>query len=29
MTFLWFIVWFVWNLVGDSEPLLFLSLIHI
>ena len=23
MTVLWFIIWFIFNLVGDSEPLLF------
>jgi hypothetical protein len=23
VTFLWFIIWFIFNLVGDSEPLLF------
>jgi hypothetical protein len=21
MTLIWFIVWLIWNLVGDSEPL--------
>ena len=21
MTLLWFVVWFVWNFVGDKEPL--------
>jgi hypothetical protein len=23
MTFVWFVVWFLFNLVGDSEPLTF------
>jgi hypothetical protein len=23
MTILWFIVWLIWNLVGDREPLTF------
>jgi hypothetical protein len=23
VTILWFIIWFIFNLVGDSEPLLF------
>ncbi len=23
MTVLWFIIWFIFNLVGDNEPLLF------
>jgi hypothetical protein len=23
MTLLWFIVWLIWNTVGDNEPLLF------
>lgn len=23
MTLLWFLVWLVWDLVGDREPLLF------
>jgi hypothetical protein len=23
MTFVWFVVWLVFNLIGDSEPLLF------
>jgi hypothetical protein len=23
MTFLWFIVWLIWDLVGDREPLQF------
>jgi hypothetical protein len=23
MTLVWFVVWLVWNLVGDREPLLF------
>lgn len=23
MTLLWFVVWFIWNLVGDEEPLTF------
>jgi hypothetical protein len=23
MTFLWFILWFVFNLIGDNEPLTF------
>ena len=23
MTLLWFFIWFVWNLVGDNEPLTF------
>ncbi len=22
MTFVWFIVWLVWDLIGDEEPLL-------
>lgn len=22
MTFLWFLIWFVWDQVGDREPLL-------
>ena len=21
MTIVWFVIWFVWNLVGDKEPL--------
>ena len=21
MTLLWFFIWFIWNLVGDEEPL--------
>jgi hypothetical protein len=23
MTFLWFVIWLIWNLVGDEEPLTF------
>jgi len=23
MTLLWFVIWLIWNLVGDHEPLLF------
>ena len=23
MTLFWFVIWLVWNLVGDREPLLF------
>jgi hypothetical protein len=23
MTFVWFIVWLIWNLIGDNEPLIF------
>jgi hypothetical protein len=23
MTLLWFFIWFIWNLVGDEEPLIF------
>lgn len=23
MTLLWFVIWLIWNLVGDEEPLLF------
>lgn len=23
MTLVWFAIWFVWNLVGDNEPLRF------
>jgi hypothetical protein len=23
MTLIWFVIWFVWNLVGDHEPLTF------
>ena len=23
MTLLWFVIWFIWNLVGDEEPLIF------
>jgi hypothetical protein len=23
VTFVWFVVWFVWTLVGDDEPLTF------
>ena len=23
MTFLWFVVWLIWNVVGDEEPLTF------
>ncbi|HET7568350.1 MAG TPA: hypothetical protein VFJ91_10185 [Gaiellaceae bacterium] len=23
MTFVWFVIWFVWDRVGDREPLLF------
>jgi hypothetical protein len=23
MTFVWFVVWLIWNLVGDNEPLIF------
>jgi hypothetical protein len=23
MTFVWFVVWLVWNVVGDREPLTF------
>ncbi|HEX2496471.1 MAG TPA: hypothetical protein VHK46_06510 [Gaiellaceae bacterium] len=23
MTFLWFLIWLIWDLVGDSEPLTF------
>jgi hypothetical protein len=22
MTLLWFAIWFIWNIVGDEEPLL-------
>lgn len=22
MTLLWFIIWFIWNLIGDEEPIL-------
>jgi hypothetical protein len=23
MTLLWFVIWLIWNLVGDNEPLTF------
>ena len=23
MTFLWFVIWLIWNVVGDEEPLTF------
>ena len=23
MTFVWFVIWLIWNLVGDEEPLTF------
>jgi hypothetical protein len=23
VTLLWFVIWFIWNLVGDEEPLIF------
>jgi hypothetical protein len=23
VTLIWFVVWFIWNLVGDNEPLTF------
>ena len=23
MTLVWFVIWLIWNLVGDHEPLLF------
>ena len=23
MTLLWFVIWLIWNLVGDKEPLTF------
>ena len=23
MTFLWFVIWLIWNVVGDEEPIIF------